>query len=90
MILVDAGFPGQLSQIRQAVTNAGALFEKIDKIVITHHDRDHLGSVRRIISVLPQGVSVLAIKKKNHILRDKSYLVRLVWPMLWTVPILRR
>jgi glyoxylase-like metal-dependent hydrolase (beta-lactamase superfamily II) len=64
-ILVDAGFPGQCSEIRQAVMKTGASFEKIDRIIITHHDRDHIGSLRSIMSELPQKVSVLAHKEEK-------------------------
>jgi glyoxylase-like metal-dependent hydrolase (beta-lactamase superfamily II) len=53
-ILVDTGFPGQLSEFRRAITEGGASFEKIDKIIITHHDRDHIGSLRSILNELPQ------------------------------------
>lgn len=64
-ILVDAGFPGQCSDIRQAVMRTGASFEKIDRIIITHHDRDHIGSLRSIMSELPQKPSVLAHEKEK-------------------------
>lgn len=59
-ILVDAGFPGQSSAIRQATRKTGASFEKISNIVVTHHDRDHIGSLRSIMHELPSTVSVLA------------------------------
>jgi glyoxylase-like metal-dependent hydrolase (beta-lactamase superfamily II) len=65
MILVDAGFPGQIFHIRQAMTKVGALFKKIDKIIITHHDRDHIGSLRAILGELPQKVMVLAHKEEK-------------------------
>ena len=32
----------------------GASLERIDKIIITHHDRDHIGSLRNILNELPQ------------------------------------
>ncbi len=58
MILIDAGFPGQLSEFRRAIAEGGASFERIDKIIITHHDRDHTGSLRSILNELPHKASV--------------------------------
>jgi len=58
-ILIDAGFPGQLSEFRRAIMEGGASFERIDKIIITHHDRDHIGSLRSILNELPHKASVL-------------------------------
>jgi glyoxylase-like metal-dependent hydrolase (beta-lactamase superfamily II) len=60
MVLIDAGFPDQLSDIRQSITKAGASLERIDKIIITHHDRDHIGSLRSILNELPRKASVFS------------------------------
>jgi glyoxylase-like metal-dependent hydrolase (beta-lactamase superfamily II) len=57
-ILIDAGFPGQLYAFRKAIMKGGASFERIDKIIITHHDRDHIGGLRSILNELPQKASV--------------------------------
>ncbi|MHB1044349.1 MAG: MBL fold metallo-hydrolase [Eubacteriales bacterium] len=54
VILVDAGFPGQLSIIREAVEKAGFHFGKLSKIIITHHDIDHIGSLSDIFKESPQ------------------------------------
>ena len=35
VVPVDAGFPGQLQQIREAMGSAGVPFDKLDKVVIT-------------------------------------------------------
>jgi len=70
-ILVDAGFPGQISEFRRAIMEAGTSFEKIDKIIITHHDRDHIGSLRAILSELPQKASVLAHEKEKEYLEGR-------------------
>ena len=59
-ILIDAGFPGQLSEFRRAIMEGGASFERIDKIIITHHDRDHIGSLRSILNELPRKASVFS------------------------------
>lgn len=49
VILIDAGLPGQRELIREAVIKAGVAFESISKIIITHQDTDHIGSLSAIV-----------------------------------------
>lgn len=58
MVLVDAGYPGPL--LRGAMEKAGLHFERISKIIITHHDIDHIGGLPGILNELPGKVEVLA------------------------------
>jgi len=59
-ILVDAGYPGQLGNVRQAVDQTGISFESIATVILTHHDLDHLGGVRDLQKELPRAARVLA------------------------------
>jgi glyoxylase-like metal-dependent hydrolase (beta-lactamase superfamily II) len=59
-LLVDAGYPGQLPQIRDAVEQAGAPFSDVNKIIITHHDLDHIGSLADIWRESGGRIEVLA------------------------------
>lgn len=73
VILVDAGFPGQLAQIRQAIEKAGVSFNKLNMIILTHHDIDHIGSLSTIIKEMPDGVKVLAHEiEKSYINGGKT------------------
>src|SRR4051812_15146137 len=69
VILVDAGLPGQLAPIREAMQQqAGVAFERITQVILTHHDIDHLGGLRELLSELPGRVRVLAhIEEKPYI-----------------------
>ncbi len=49
VILVDAGLPGQAELIREEALKAGIPFEKLGKIIITHADMDHIGSLSAIL-----------------------------------------
>jgi len=60
VILIDAGFPGQLPQIREAVESIGVSFNKLNMVILTHQDIDHIGSVRSILKELPNSVKILA------------------------------
>jgi len=35
VVLVDAGFPGMLHQIREAMARAGVPFDRLDKVIVT-------------------------------------------------------
>jgi glyoxylase-like metal-dependent hydrolase (beta-lactamase superfamily II) len=59
-VLVDTGYPNQLQQIRQEIEKAGVPFERLDTIVITHHDIDHIGSLASLVNALPGRIKVLA------------------------------
>lgn len=43
--LVDTGVPGQQEAIAVAMANAGVEVEDLGRIVLTHHDLDHVGSL---------------------------------------------
>jgi glyoxylase-like metal-dependent hydrolase (beta-lactamase superfamily II) len=72
VILVDAGFPGQIDAIRQAMDNAGVAFEKLNKIILTHQDIDHIGGLPEIIKALDGKVEVISHElEKPYIQGDK-------------------
>lgn len=61
VILVDAGLPGNLVPIREAMQQqAGVAFERINQVILTHHDIDHIGGLRELLAELPGRVRVLA------------------------------
>jgi glyoxylase-like metal-dependent hydrolase (beta-lactamase superfamily II) len=59
-ILVDAGIPGQASVLKEAMTRLGIPFEKLRKIIITHHDLDHIGGLPEILNAFTHKIEVLA------------------------------
>lgn len=73
VILVDAGYPGQLPLIREAMEKAGVEFNKLSKVILTHQDIDHIGSLSSILKELPDSVKVLAHEEeKAYIEGEKS------------------
>src|SRR5471030_2093080 len=65
VILVDAGYPGQLPQIQEEIEKVGVSFDKLNMVILTHHDIDHIGSLSRIVKELPNSVKVLAHKEEK-------------------------
>lgn len=56
--LVDAGFPGTFSQLKQAIEHKIPSFSMLRRIILTHQDWDHIGSVQNIVQELKGQVKV--------------------------------
>lgn len=48
LVLCDSGYPGQADQIEAALGGAGFSLGELTKVVITHQDHDHLGSLAEL------------------------------------------
>ena len=59
-VLVDAGFPRQVQQFREAFTIAGVPFARLSRIIITHSDTDHIGGLASLLLESPRHISILA------------------------------
>ncbi len=87
-ILVDAGFPGQLKQFKDAFKVAGIGWNSLKTIIITHHDIDHIGSLPDIILDSPAKIEVISSElEKPYIRKDVvSYKAELLKKHLKTIP----
>ena len=75
VILVDAGFPGQAQYIREAVEKAGVPFSKLNKVIITHQDIDHIGALPEMLTISENKIEVIAHEiEKPYIQGDKPLL----------------
>lgn len=71
-VLIDTGFPGQLQNISEEINKAGLSIERINKIIITHHDLDHIGSLASIIKNSKNPIEVLShVGEKPYIQGEK-------------------
>ncbi|MBO0685744.1 MAG: MBL fold metallo-hydrolase [Candidatus Dormibacteraeota bacterium] len=48
--LIDAGLPGQRDAIAAAMAEAGVRLEDLGRIVLTHHDIDHVGALADLVA----------------------------------------
>jgi glyoxylase-like metal-dependent hydrolase (beta-lactamase superfamily II) len=71
-VLIDTGFPGQLPGISAAMDRAGLPLKKLNKIIITHQDIDHIGCLAEIAGGADHKIEVLAhASEKPYIQGDK-------------------
>jgi glyoxylase-like metal-dependent hydrolase (beta-lactamase superfamily II) len=59
-VLVDAGLPDMAPQFIQAIARTGVPLEKLGRIIITHHDLDHIGSLEALQRSVPHRIEVLS------------------------------
>lgn len=53
LILVDCGYPFFLTKIEEEMEKNGLSMSDLTKIIITHHDHDHMGSLKEIQDKYP-------------------------------------
>ncbi|WP_440009157.1 MBL fold metallo-hydrolase [Halomicrococcus sp. SG-WS-1] len=56
--LVDAGWPGDERTVRDGLTEAGIRPETIDRVLLTHYDADHVGTLARLTPALDAPVYI--------------------------------
>ena len=72
VILVDTGFPGMLPSIRAEMALTGIPFERLQKVILTHQDYDHIGGLPAIQAAADHPIEVLAhVLEKPYIEGDK-------------------
>lgn len=76
VVLVDAGAPGSLPEIKKAMGDVGVPFESLNKVIVTHQDIDHIGGIKGIFEELPE-VKVLAHEEDKPYIQGEKKLVRL-------------
>ncbi|NIK78862.1 glyoxylase-like metal-dependent hydrolase (beta-lactamase superfamily II) [Paenibacillus castaneae] len=60
VILVDTGIPGHGKLIKETLNRESNLFDRLTKIIITHHDNDHIGSLPELLAESNNRIEVLA------------------------------
>ncbi|MFD1776156.1 MBL fold metallo-hydrolase [Paenibacillus rhizophilus] len=59
-VLVDSGYPGLLDKFKEAFALAGVAWSKLDIVVITHQDIDHIGGLPSILGEANGTIKILA------------------------------
>lgn len=65
VVLFDAGLPGMGTIFRETAADTGVPFERLNKILITHSDMDHIGSLSQIIHEAGLGITLMVHKEER-------------------------
>lgn len=76
MVLIDCGYPDFLSLIKAVAHSNGIDLNKLTKIIITHHDYDHMGALAEFKRAYPS-VEVLASIEDEKYISGKEKSLRL-------------
>ena len=74
VILVDTGYPGHLEDIRASLEKLPN--GKLTKIIITHHDYDHLGGLFEIVQGFDHKIEVYAHELTVPYIQGKQPLIK--------------
>lgn len=77
MVLIDCGYPGFIPYLEGALESRGYSLDRLTHIIITHHDFDHMGSLKALKERYPH-VKVLASTIEAPFIEGKSKSLRLV------------
>ncbi len=82
LVLIDTGLPGQKSSILDLVEKEGVSPQKMTKIIITHHDMDHIGSLAEIVKTV-ESSSGREVEVLSHEI-EKPYIQGDLMPLKFT------
>ncbi|RII34286.1 MBL fold metallo-hydrolase [Clostridium chromiireducens] len=77
VVLIDAGFPEQINQIREAFEKEGISFNKLKSIILTHQDIDHIGSALAILKEMVSKVEIFAHEEEEKYINGEKTPVKL-------------
>lgn len=77
LILIDTGFPGLFNQICEAVEKEGLQFSKINTIIFTHQDIDHIGNVCEILKKVSGNIKTFSHEEEKAYINGEKTPVKL-------------
>ena len=77
LILIDTGYKNQITQIEEELNKNNFSIMDITKIVITHHDHDHIGSLKAI-KEKNNGLKILSSKIESEYISGTKLPLRLL------------
>lgn len=75
-VLIDAGFPGQFALFYEAMQEAKFPFERLNTIILTHQDIDHIGSLPELIKNAYQPIQVMASQIEKPYIQGEKMLIK--------------
>lgn len=75
-VLVDTGYPRQLEQLRAAIRACDVDPDRINHIVMTHQDIDHIGNLQQIVEEAATRIEVSADEREKPYIQGDLRLIR--------------
>jgi glyoxylase-like metal-dependent hydrolase (beta-lactamase superfamily II) len=72
MVLVDCGMPGSLSRIKESAMAQNVDIDNLTKVVLTHQDIDHTGSLAELKRAIPSIQILSEVKEIPYINGEKE------------------
>ncbi len=76
LFMYDAGYPGQIEELSQEMSGYGLCLKDLTGIIISHHDHDHIGSLKDIKELNPE-VEILASREETPYISGEKESLRL-------------
>ena len=76
LVLIDCGYPDSMPKIENEINKLGFSLSRLTKIMITHHDHDHIGALKEIKETFPS-VEILCSKEEAPYITGKRKSLRL-------------
>jgi len=77
LILIDTGFPGLFNQIYESIEKEGLQFSKLNKIIFTHQDIDHIGNVFEILNKVLENIKTFSHEEEKAYINGEKAPVKL-------------
>jgi glyoxylase-like metal-dependent hydrolase (beta-lactamase superfamily II) len=74
-ILVDVGYPGQLREVLAAMNKAGIPLHRLNKIIITHQDFDHIGGLKEMLT--DHKIQVITLDEEKPYIEGEKPLIKM-------------
>ena len=76
VVLIDAGIANNLQDIKDAMDDVDVAFERLNTILVTHQDIDHIGGIKGIVNELDD-VNVLAHVEDAPYIQGEKQIIKL-------------
>ncbi|MNI19018.1 putative metallo-hydrolase YflN [compost metagenome] len=76
MILIDCGYPNFMPLLEEAANRHNVTLDSITKLIVTHHDMDHIGSLAALKRTYPH-IDIIAYELEVPYIEGAKKLLRL-------------
>ncbi|SFD79983.1 Glyoxylase, beta-lactamase superfamily II [Paenibacillus catalpae] len=71
-VLIDVGIPFRLPLFLEAMAQEGIPSHMLKKIILTHHDLDHIGGLTELLNAFPHKIDVLSTEEEKPYIQGEQ------------------